>query len=620
MIVGMFVALSRFVRRKKFSGVLAILALPASCFAQPGIISTVAGSGSGTYGGDGGAALKAGLPSPTGLAIDNSGNLYILETGIGRVRKVSASGTITTYAGNGASGFSGDGGAATSAQLFPGHGIAIDSGGNLYIADLYNNRVRKVDPSGIITTFAGTGTANSIGQGGYSGDGGPATSAMLNLPDAVAVDAAGNLYIADSSNYRIRRVDKNSGVITTVAVDGSVPPNKQTANDGGIATQVPIQQPSSVTVDSAGNLYFSDGARVQKVDTSGIIRTVAGNGTLGDTGDGGPAISAEVKSVVALAADSAGNLYISETTNRVRKVDASGIITTVAGNGTRGNTGDGGPAISAQLTNPQGVAADSAGNFYIADSGANVVRKVNAPAASAAPTISLVSNAFGGSLTIAPNTWIQVKGVNLAPAGDTRIWAGSDFANNQLPTQLDGVSVTVNGKPAFVYFISPTQLNVLTPPDAMTGTVAVQVTNGGVKSNIVNSPAQPLSPAFFTFDATHITATHLDGSLVGPAALYPGFSTPARPGETIVVYGNGFGTTTVPIVTGALSQSGTLTGALVVAIGPSPANVPFAGLIAPGLFQFNMVVPASTPDGDIQISAAYDGAFTPKTATLAVQR
>jgi uncharacterized protein (TIGR03437 family) len=603
----------------KWFGFFALLALPAISFAQPGAISTVVGSGSGTNSGDGGPALKAGVPSPTGLAMDSSGNLYILQTPTGRIRKVSGGGTITAYAGTGVSGFSGDGGAATSAQLFPGHGIAVDSTGNLYIADLYNNRIRKVDPSGIITTFAGSGAANSLGQGGFSGDGGPATAAALNLPDAVAVDAAGNVYIADSSNYRIRKVDKNTGIITTVAGNGNVPQNKQTANDGGVAKQVPIQQPTSLTVDAAGNLYISDGARVQKVDTAGFIRTVAGTGTLGDTGDGGPGTSAEVKSVVGLAADNAGNLYISETTYRVRKVDASGIITTVAGNGTRGYSGDGGPAISAQFQNPQGVVVDSAGNFYVSDASANVVRKVNAPVAGTTPTISLVSNAFGGSQTIAPNTWVQVKGVNLAPAGDTRIWGGSDFASGQLPTQLDGVGVTVNGKPAFVYFISPTQINILTPPDPISGTVAVQVTSGGVKSNIVNSPAQPLSLAFFTFDATHLTAIHLDGSLVGPATLYPGLSTPAKPGETIIVFANGFGTTTSPVVSGGLTQSGILTGTLIVGIGGIPADVPFAGLVAPGEFQFNIVVPPSAPDGDLGISAAYDNAFTPSSATLAVQ-
>ena len=597
---------------------VAVLALPAVCLAQPGVISTIVGTGSGNYTGDGGPALKAGVPSPAGLAMDSSGNMYILVPGTGRVRKVTPDGIITTYAGNGASGFSGDGGAATSAQLFPGQGIAVDGSGNLYIADLYNNRVRKVDPSGIITTVAGSGTANAIGQGGYSGDGGPATSAMLNLPKAVAVDAAGNLYIADTSNYRIRRVDKN-GVITTVAGNGNVPSNKSDANDGSQATSVAIEQPTSVTLDFAGNIYFSGGARVQKVDTAGIIRTVAGTGVLGDTGDNGPAVGAQVKSVAGLAADNAGNLYVAENSYRVRKVDASGIITTVAGNGTRGYTGDGGPAISAQFDDPQDVVVDSAGNLYISDSSANVVRKVNALVSSTAPTISLVSNAFGGSQTIAPNTWVQVKGVNLAPAGDTRIWGGSDFVNSQLPTQLDGVSVTVNGKAAFIYYISPTQVNILTPPDAISGTIAVQLTNGGVTSNVVTNQAQALSLALFTFDATHVTATHADGSLIGPAALYPGLSTPAKPGETIVVYANGFGPTTVPIVGGGLTQSGTLTGTLIVAIGGFPANVPFAGLVAPGEFQFNIVVPSSAPDGDLGISASYDGAFTPTSATLAVQ-
>jgi uncharacterized protein (TIGR03437 family) len=398
-----------------------------------------------------------------------------------------------------------------------------------------------------------------------------------------------------------------------------VPQNKQTANDGGVATQVPIEQPTSVTLDSAGNLYFSGGARVQKVNTAGIIQTVAGNGTLGDTGDGGPGTSAEVKSVAGLAADSAGNLYIAENSYRVRAVDASGNISTVAGNGTRGYTGDGGPAIAAQLSDPQDVVVDSTGNFYVSDSSANVVRKVNAVATSAAPVISLVSNAFGGSQTLAPNTWVQVKGVNLAPAGDTRIWAGGDFINNQLPTQLDGVSVTVNGKPAFVYYISPTQVNILTPPDAISGTVAVQLTSGGVKSNVVNNAAQLLSLAFFTFDATHVTATHADGSLIGPATLYAGLSTPAKPGETIVVYGNGFGPTTEPIVSGGLTQSGALTGSLIIGIGGFVANVPFAGLVAPGEFQFNIVVPSSAPDGDLGISASYNGAFTPTSATLSVQ-
>jgi len=603
-------------RHSIFSSSLVLVFFSAICFAQPGIISTYAGNGSGTYSGDGGPALKAGIPAAAGLAMDAAGNLYILETGIARVRKVSAAGIVSAVAGTGTSGFGGDGGQATSAQLFPGHGIAVDGSGNVYIADSFNQRIRKVDPSGIITTVAGNGTIiNGIGQGTYGGDGGPATSALLNFPDSVAVDSAGNLYIADTSNYRIRRVDKNTGIITTVVGNGNVPQNKSSAGDGGIATQTAIQQPNSVAVDNAGNIFFSSIGRVQKVDSGGIIRTVAGDGTQGDTGDGGPGISAEVKSISSVGADNAGGVYITESTDRVRHVDSSGIIKTVAGNGTRGCTGEGGPAISAQITNPQGVVVDSAGNFYIS---ACNIQKINALVTSTAPVISLVSNAFQGSQTLAPNTWVQVKGVNLAP--DTRIWGGSDFVNNQMPIALDGVSVAVNGKPAFIYYISPTQVNILTPPDAISGTVSVQLTSGGVKSNVVNSPAAPLSEAFFTFDGTHVTATHADGSLIGPATLYPGLSTPAKPGETIIVYATGFGLTTVPIVSGALTQSGTLNADTpIVAIGAFVASVPFAGLVAPGQFQFNIVVPASAPDGDLQISASYNNAFTPKTATLAVQ-
>jgi uncharacterized protein (TIGR03437 family) len=227
------------------------------------------------------------------------------------------------------------------------------------------------------------------------------------------------------------------------------------------------------------------------------------------------------------------------------------------------------------------------------------------------PAITLVQNAEGGAATVAPNTWVTLKGSNLAPAGDSRIWQTSDFVNNELPTQLDGVSVTLNGEKAFVYYISPTQINILTPPDLATGTVQVlAATNAGTSASFA-AQAQAESPSFFIFGGgPYVAATHGNGSLLGPASLYPGQTTPANPGETIVLYANGFGPTSTPVVSGSETQSGSLNPLPVIAIGGTAATVQFAGLISPGLYQFNVVVPASTPAGDNALTATYAGLVT----------
>jgi uncharacterized protein (TIGR03437 family) len=214
------------------------------------------------------------------------------------------------------------------------------------------------------------------------------------------------------------------------------------------------------------------------------------------------------------------------------------------------------------------------------------------------PVISLVANAEGEKPLISPNTWIEIKGQNLSRANDTRVWRGTDFVNNQMPTSLDGVSVTVNGKSAFVYYISPAQVNVLTPPDALTGNIAVQVTSNGLTSAAFSVSAQQLSPSFFVFNGgPYAIATHVDESLAGPTSLYPGSITPAKPGETIVFYANGFGATSTPVVSGSVIQSGTLSPLPTVTIGGVPAAVAFVGLISPGLFQLNVVIPATVPSG-----------------------
>jgi uncharacterized protein (TIGR03437 family) len=243
------------------------------------------------------------------------------------------------------------------------------------------------------------------------------------------------------------------------------------------------------------------------------------------------------------------------------------------------------------------------------------------PLITATPTITGVANAEGGIATIAPNTWVEILGSNLGPTGDTRTWGNSDFVGGQLPTTLDGLSVTVNGVPAYVYYISPTQVDILTPPNAISGSVPVQVSDNGVISANFMVQAQAESPSFFVFGGgPYIAATHANGSYLGPTSLYPGLTTPAQPGETIVMYANGFGSTSTPVVSGSETQSGTLSPMPVITIGGVAATVTFAGLVSPGEFQFNVVVPPSLANGDQPTMAVYNGLATQAGTLITVQR
>jgi uncharacterized protein (TIGR03437 family) len=390
---------------------LAVLVLSLSCcaaFGQTYTISTFAGSGISGFSGDNGPATAAALNRPSSVAVDSAGNLYIADENNNRIRKVSG-GIVTTVAGGASAGFSGDNGPATSATLSKPLGVAVDAAGNLYIADSLNNRVRKVS-NGVITTVAGTGVI------GFSGDNGPATSAELYLPWGLAVDSAGNLYIADEENHSVRKV--SNGVITTIAGNGVL----GYGGDNGPAVNAQLAYPKSLALDSNGDLYISDAGTdsIRKI-SDGVITTVAGFGP-GFNGSAYPNPNG-------VAVDPAGNLYIVDSSDQYVFKISNGVITTIAGNGKAGFIGAGGPATSAELNFPGGIAVDLAGNVYIADSLNNRIRLLTPSASSACSfslnPASLQFSAAGGSLTVAVQTtgacswtvsavpsWISVSGAS----------------------------------------------------------------------------------------------------------------------------------------------------------------------------------------------------------------
>ena len=378
-----------------------------------GIVSTLAGTGLQGYEGDSYAAVRAQFSGLAGICVDRSGNLYVADFFNQVVRRISG-GTVTTVAGNGTYGYNGDNIAATSAQLAGPSGIAVDAAGNLYIADGYNNRIRKVS-NGMITTVAGNGTA------GFSGDKAAAANAMLRQPADVALDSAGNIYIADYGNNRIRMVA--NGVITTVAGSGAT-----TYTGENVApASAGLSAPQRLAFDGADNLYIVDGPRVRKV-AGGLIKTIAGGGT--PLGEAGAATSAQLLSPQGLALDAAGNLYITDSgTGRVLEVSAGNIVK-LAGTGTQGYTGDNGPATSAQLATPSGIAVDAAGSVYVADSTNQRVRRISGG------TIT----AFAGSGTALGDGGPATKALLYDPEG-----LALDSAGNLYIADLNRVRVVTNG-------------------------------------------------------------------------------------------------------------------------------------------------------------------------------
>src|ERR1700691_145596 len=333
-----------------------------------GAINTYAGNDA-LFAGAGKAATAAQIVGPNGMAVDAQGNLYISASGLSMVLKVAANtGVVSIYAGNGLSTGGGDGGLAVGAALDYPAGLAFDAAGNLYIVDAYASNVRKVAPNGIITTVAG-----DQGAGGFAGDGGPATKALLTNPSGIAVDKSGNLYIADTGNNRIRMVAASSGIISTIAGSSTT----GLTGDGGPAVNATFTLPGGLAIDASGNLYIADQNNwVIRRISGGIITTVAGTGKPGYSGDNGQATKAMLGGPQGVAVDASGNLYIADTGNqRIRYVNVSGAITTIAGTGVNGFSGDGGAATAATFSTPVEVAVDASGNVYVADLYNNRIRR-----------------------------------------------------------------------------------------------------------------------------------------------------------------------------------------------------------------------------------------------------
>jgi len=569
---------------------LSLLLLFPGALAAQGIISTYAGNGAASFAGDGGPAVSAALNRPVYVHLDGAGSLYISDENNQRIRRVDGAGVITTFAGNGTAGFSGDGGPATAASLRGPTGTCSDAAGNVYINDTLNHRVRRVDRAGNITTYAGDGN-----------------TATLNLPIRCAVDANGVLYLAEQGGHRIRRIAAAHS-LATVAGNGS----RGFSGDGGPASAAVLDNPTAVAVDYAGNVFFSDqgNQRIRRIGADGVITTVAGNGSPGFSGDNGPAMAAQLNFPGGLAVDQAGQLYVADGPNhRVRRLDRNGNIRTLVGNGTGVFAGDGAQALGASLNGAFGISLDAGGNLFIADTLNNRVRRVTALGPLTPPTFTTagVVNAasFAGGLT--PGGLATIFGRDISPANGVLV-------TNRVPwpDQLGGVSVTVDGVPARLYSLvtlaGQEQISFQAPFTSPSGANAVVVVeNNGSRSAPVNVPVRGAQPGVFVVDAARNGAIlHADYALVTAAR-------PAARGEVLLMYLTGLGAVNPAVGSGEAGPAQepfARTGEVpTVTVGGMAAAVSYSGL-APGfvgLYQVNFQVPLGAAAGSVELVVTASG-------------
>ena len=601
------------------------LLAPVVSNGQTGTITTLAGTtpvdGAPERGfsGDGGPAISAMLAlanvqndcdpnrfeQTVHLSVDSNGNVFFADSNNQRIRKITSQGIISSVAGTGdrptvdslrcePSGSVGDGGQAISAKFFNPADVLALPNGNLVIADQQDNRIRQVIPDGVISTIGGSGLHNLYAPGI------PATASPMDWPSTVAVDAKGIVYFAEIHGFRVGKIGAD-GKFATVAGTGFPGYN----GDGILATNAQLRKPAGICFDAAGNLYIADqqNHRIRKVASNGMISTVAGTGQAGFSGDGGPAQNAALNTPMDVKADSHGNIYIADMLNhRVRRIDAGGMISTVAGTGNQGRGPDGVIATSSSLNSPAGIALDSNDDLYIVDWQNYLIRKVSFDGRPAVATNGVV-NAASFTPAAAPGSLISIFGSNLASST-------ASASSAPWPTKLGDTTVQVNGTNIPLYFVSPQQINAQLPFEVAAGTAILTVAAAAGSSDPAPLDLTPTSVGIFV-------VLNQDGSLNSPV-------NPEMRGRAIVAYLTGQGLVSPQVPTGqaaplnVLSQATQNASATLGGVNFTPF---FFGL-APGfvgLGQANVVIPPDAPTGDQVDFSITAGGQTSNVVKVSVQ-
>ena len=578
-----------------------------------GIFTAFAGTGQNSYSGDGGPAAMAQIDTPGGVALDLAGNLYIADAANHRIRKMTPGGVITTVAGNGTPGFSGDGKSALNAQLNSPGGVAVDPSGTIYIADTNNNRIRVVTPEGIIYTLAGNGNA------GYFGDGGMAINGSLHAPQGVAVDSLGNFYIADTLDHRVRRVSETDNIITTIAGNG----NPAFSGDGGLGASAALNNPVAVALDGNGNVYIADqgNGRIRRVSQSGVIDTVAGNGNTP---------SSQLYNPSGVAVDQQGNIDVADTGhNQIRQAFPGGIVT-IAGTGSCCYAGDGGPASAALLNAPFGMVIDPSGVLYFSDTGNNAIRQLIGSASINASIASVANAASNLSGPVAPGEVVTISGVALGPPQ----LVTEQVSNGMVTASLSGTTVAFNGIPAPMIYTSASQVSAVVPFGITGSTAQITVQYRGQFPAQATVPLATAAPALFTADYSgsgQALALNQDGSTNGncppnlPGTPVHASCFPTGVNTLVTLFLNGTGQTSPGGIDGQIQGTATASPVLPISakIGGIDALVLFTSGVpdeVAGIIQVQVQIPGSVQPGPAVPVVVQVGTFFTQQATISISQ